>query len=203
MNKPKTRDSYAEAITLFERALAFGPRSMQALSYLAQALAGRVLDDMAGSPAVDIERAEELVGLASAQFPNNYQAHFAKGQVLRAQKRFTEAIAEYETALAFNRHLVNAYAHIGRCKLFTGSPEDAILLHEQAICLSPRDPNIDLWYHRIGEAHLVQSRIDEAILWLKRGRSANPAFPAHHAWLAAAYGLTRDIERSAFELTEG
>jgi tetratricopeptide (TPR) repeat protein len=114
--------------------------------------------------------------------------HLAKGQVLRAQNRFNEAIAEYETSLAFNRNLVNADAHIGRCKLFTGSAGEAILLHEQAIRLSPRDPNIDLWYHRIGEAHLVQSQIEDAIFWLERGRSANPAFPAHHGWLAAAYG---------------
>ena len=55
------------------------------------------------------------------------------------------------------------------------SPE-AILLHEQAIRLSPRDPNIVIWCHRIGEAHLVQSRIDEAIFWLERGRRANPVY---------------------------
>jgi tetratricopeptide (TPR) repeat protein len=67
---------------------------------------------------------------------------------------------------------------------------------------SPRDPDIGLWYHRIGEAHLVQSRIEEAIFWLERGRSANPAFPAHHGWLAAAYGLKGDVEQAAFELAE-
>jgi tetratricopeptide (TPR) repeat protein len=122
--------------------------------------------------------------------------------VLRAQNHLDEAIAEYETLLALNRNFMNAYAHIGRCKLLTGSAEEAILLHEQAIRLSPRDPNIDLWYHRIGEAHLVQSRIDEAILWLERGRRANPAFAAHHASLAAAYALKGDTERATFELTE-
>jgi len=175
---------------------------VQALGYLAAALAGRVLDDMTPSRDADIERAEELVERALAQFPDNPQAHYAKGQVLRGQNRFNEAIAEYETALAFNRNLVNAYAHIGRCKLFTGSAEEAILRHEQAIRLSPRDPAIDLWYHRMGQAHLVQSRIDEAILWLERGRSANPAFPAHHAWLAAACALEGDTERAVAELAE-
>jgi len=122
--------------------------------------------------------------------------------VLRAQNCFNEAIAEYETSLAFNRNLVNAYAHIGRCKLFTGSAGETILLHEQAIRLSPRDPNLDLWCYRIGEAHLAQSRIDESILWFERGRGANPAFAAHHAWLAAAYALKGDTERAFFELTE-
>jgi adenylate cyclase len=202
-NKPSTRDNYAEAISLFERALALDPRSVEAQSRLASALAGRVLDDMTPLRAADIERAEDLVGRTLAQSPNNPQAHYAKGQVLRAQNHLEEAIAEYETLLALNRNFMNAYAHIGRCKLLlTGSAEEAILLHEQAIRLSPRDPNIDVWCHRIGEAHLVQSRIDEAILWLERGRSANPAFAAHHAWLAAAYALKGDTERATFELTE-
>jgi adenylate cyclase len=201
-NKPSTRDNYAEAISLFERALVLDPQSVEAQSRLAGALAGRVLDDMTGSRPADIERAEELVGRALAQFPDNPQAHFAKGQVLRAHNRFNEAIAEYESSLAFNRNFVNAYAHIGRCKLFTGSAGEAILFHEQAIRLSPRDPSLYLWCHRIGQAHLVQSLVDQSILWLERGRSANPAFASHHAWLAAAYALKGDTERAAFELTE-
>jgi predicted Zn-dependent protease len=202
MSKPKTPDNYAQAITLFEHALALRPHSAQAQVYLALGLAGRVLDDMTPSRAADIERAEELVVRALAHSPDNAPVHFVKAQVLRAQNRFKEAIAEYETSLTFNRNLANGYAHIGRCKLFTGSAEEAILLHEQAIRLSPRDPDINLWYYRIGEAHLVQSRIEDAIFWLERGRSANPAFPAHHGWLAAAYGLKGDTEKAAFELTE-
>jgi len=178
------------------------PQSVEAHGRLAARLASRVLDDMTGSRAADLQRAEEIVGRALARSPNNPQAHFAKGQLLRAQNRLNEAIVEYETALAFDRNFVMAYAHIGRCKLLTGSPAEAILRHEQAIRLSPRDPNIDLWYHRIGEAHLAQSRIDEAIFWLERGRNANPAFAANHAWLAAAYALKGDTRRAIFELTD-
>jgi TolB-like protein/class 3 adenylate cyclase len=202
MNKPNTRENYAGAISLFERALVLDPHSVEAQSRLASALAGRVLDDMTPSHAADIGHAEEIVGRALAHLPNNPQARYAKGQVLRAQNRFDEAIAEYETSLTFDRNFVKAYAHIGRCKLLTGSTGEAILLHEQAIRLSPRDPNVHLWCHRIGEAHLVQSRIDEAIFWLERGRRANPAFAANHAWLAAAYGLKGDTERATLELTE-
>ena len=43
MNKPPTRDNYAEAIGMFERALALEPRSAEAQSLLAWALAGRVM----------------------------------------------------------------------------------------------------------------------------------------------------------------
>jgi tetratricopeptide (TPR) repeat protein len=203
MNKPQTRDNFTEAISLFERALVLDPQSIQAQSHLAQALVGRVGNNMTGSRAADIKRAEELVGQALAQSPENPEAHLAKGQILYVQNRHYEAIAEYETALAFNRNLVRAYAQIGRCKFFTaGSAEEAILLNEQCIRLSPRDPVIHIWYGRIGQAHLVQSRIDESILWFERARNANPAFALHHGWLAATYALKGEMERAAFELSE-
>ena len=202
MNKPNTRETHAEAVSLFERALALDPQSVQAQSYLAQALAGRVLNNMTGSRAADIDRAEELIAQALAQSPEHPQAHFAKGQMLRLENRHDEAIAEYEISLASNRNLVAAYSHIGHCKFFTGSVEEAILVQEQAIRLSPRDPAIHLWYGRIGMAHLVQSRIDESIRWFERARNTNPAFALHHAWLAATYALKGDMERAAFELSE-
>ena len=202
MNKPNARETHAEAVSLFERALALDPQSVQARSYLAQALAGRVLNNMTGSRAADINRAEELIAQALAQSPEHPQAHFAKGQMLRIENRHDEAIAEYEISLAFNRNLVAAYSHIGHCKLFTGSVEEAILVQEQAIRLSPRDPAIHLWYGRIGMAHLVQSRIDEAIRWFERARNTNPAFALHHAWLAATLALEGNMQRAVSELSE-
>jgi hypothetical protein len=49
---------------LHERALALDPRSVEAQSWLATALAARVLDEMTDSAATDIARAEKLVGQA-------------------------------------------------------------------------------------------------------------------------------------------
>ena len=57
MAKPPSRDRYSEAIGLFERALTLDPRSVEAESRLAILLAGRVLDNMTGSPTADIARA--------------------------------------------------------------------------------------------------------------------------------------------------
>jgi adenylate cyclase len=59
----------------------------------------------------------------------------------------------------------------------------------QAIRLSPRDPLITIWYFRIGVAHLLQSRIDDAIDWLERARGANAELPYAHSHLASAYAL--------------
>ena len=200
--KPPSRDKYAESISLYERALALDPTSIEAQSYLAIYLAARAIDGVTDTAAVDIVRAEGFAEQALAASPRSLIAHNAKGQVLRAQGRYDEAIPEYETVLALNRNYVHAYANIGQCKLFTGSIDEAIPIHEQAIRLSPRDPEIGIWYQRIGQAHLLQSRTKEAIIWLEKARRATPAHPGIRAWLASAYALIGETERAAAELAE-
>ena len=200
--KPPARDDYAEMITLFERALALAPGSAETLTALALALANRVLDSMSDSAAADIARAEGLVAKALAASPRSALAHFAKGQVLRAQNRCEEAIPEYETVTALDRNWADALAGIGRCKTYVGPIEEAIPFIEQAVRLSPRDSYIGVWYWRIGVADLLQSRIDEAIVWFEKARSANPAHALSHAYLASALALKGETERAASELAE-
>jgi adenylate cyclase len=200
--KPVTRDNYAEAVDLFERALAVDPRFLDAQSRLVIALTARVLDQMTASTAADIARAETLIRRVTATAPLSPLTHFAKGQLLRVQRRYAEAIPEYEAAITLNRNWVNAFGALAECKLFAGSIEEMIPLHEQAIRISPRDPSISIWYFRIGVAHLLQSRIDEAIVWLEKARSANSELPYAHAHLASACALNGETERAAIELAE-
>jgi tetratricopeptide (TPR) repeat protein len=199
---PPTRENHEEAIALFESALALDPQSVTALSWLARTLAVREEDNLTSSAAADVARAEELVGKALAAEPRDPLAHYARGTVLRAQNRFAEAIPEYEMAMAYDRNWLDAYTNLGQCKFYTGSLEEYIPLVEQAIRLSPRDPLIGVWYGRIGLAHLLQSRIDEAILWLEKARDANPGLPYVHARLTSAHALKGEIGRAAAELSE-
>jgi adenylate cyclase len=198
-----SRAKYAEAIPLFDRALALDPHSVEAQSGSADMLIGRVTSGMSDSPAADIARAKGLVGQALAASPRSPLAHFVRAQVLQmGEYRYQEALPEYDTALAFNRNSTGALNGLGISKLMTGSLEEVIPLMEQAIRLSPRDPQIGLWYWQIGRIHLLQSRIDEAILWLEKARSAMPELVYMHASLASAYGLKGDTERAAAELAE-
>src|SRR5262249_9456694 len=96
--RPPSRENRAEAIDMFERALAVDQRSVTAHSWLAIELTARALDSMAGTAAADIARAEGFAEQALAASPRSSPAHFAKAQVLRAQHRYGEAIPEYETA---------------------------------------------------------------------------------------------------------
>ena len=197
-----TPENYAEAVGWFERALSLDPASVEAKSLLASILAARALDRMTDTSADDFARAEALVRQVLAVSPRSPIAHYAYGQVLRATRRNEQCIPEYEEALAFNHSWADALAGLGWCKFWVGLLDKAIELHEQAIRLSPRDPQIGYWYHRIGQVHLLQSRIQEAIPWLEKGRSAIPTFPLAYSFLGAAYALNGETERGAAELAE-
>jgi TolB-like protein/DNA-binding winged helix-turn-helix (wHTH) protein len=200
--RPASRQSFAEAIVEYEQALALDPHSVEAQSRLASALSSRLLDGMSDTVDADFDRANHLIEQALAEAPESPLAHFAKGQLLRARHRCEAAIPEYEIVLAANRNVLAALANIGRCKIYIGLLDDGVALEEQAIRLSPQDPFLGVWYFRIGQARLLQSRVDEAISWLEKAHNENAAYPFVPTWLAAAYGLKGDLPRAAAELAD-
>ena len=200
--RPPSRQNRAEQVAQFEQALALDPQSVAAQSWLAIELAARAVDLMTDTIAADIARAEDLAKRALAVAPRYSVARFAMAQVLRAQHRYEEAIAEYEAVIALNRNWAHAYSHLGWCKFMTGLVDELIPAQEEAIRLSPRDPQIGLFYSRIGRAHLLQSRLDEAIIWCEKARSATPAAAIFRSFLASSCALKGDMERAAAELAE-
>jgi tetratricopeptide (TPR) repeat protein len=202
LHKGPGRDSFAEAISLTEQALALDPRSVEALAGLAQVLAGRVMNGLAESPAADLERAEGLIAQALAISPRSALARLARGHWLKASARYEEAIPEYEVVIALNPNSVQTLANLGQCKIFAGSIDEGIALQEQVIRLSPRDPFNGNRYCMIGCAHLLQSHTDEAIVWLEKGRNLSPRVAYTHAFLAAAHALKGETERAAAALAE-
>jgi adenylate cyclase len=69
--KPASRAIHAERIGMLEHAVALDPRSAEAQSLLADALAHRVLDRLTDAAAADMARAEELVDRALAASPRS------------------------------------------------------------------------------------------------------------------------------------
>jgi TolB-like protein/class 3 adenylate cyclase/Tfp pilus assembly protein PilF len=200
MNNPISRENYDKAEGYFAKALDLDPHSVDAAAWLAVALTVRVTDELSDDPEGDLQRAEQFAGQALAAAPNDGLAHYAKGQVLRAQSRFKEAIPEYETSIALDPSRVPAYAHVGWCKFLTGSVDEALPYFERAIRLNPSGPGIAPWYGRMGVIQLLQSHIDEAVASLEKASGENARLAFVHAYLGAAYALKGQSERAHAEL---
>jgi adenylate cyclase len=201
--KGGARENTAEAIGLFERALALDLGSVEVRARLAKMLVERGVSAAPDAERADFQRAEALINEALAASPQYPYAHYARASLFRAQRRCEDAIPEYEMVLAVDRNAVGALENIGWCKFLTGgSGDEAIRLLNQGIRLSPRDPFIADRYSQIGFVHLFQSRIDEAIPWLEKARRVDTRNAPTHYFLAAAYGLKGESERAAAELAE-
>jgi tetratricopeptide (TPR) repeat protein len=130
--------------------LALDPRSAEAQSGLAGILANNVLDDMTDTAAADMARAEYLAGQALALAPRSPGVHWAKAQILRAQRRYVEAIPEYEAVLASNPNSARALFCLGQCKLFAGLIEETIPVIDEPCGLVPVIPDPALGTKRSG-----------------------------------------------------
>lgn len=157
---------------------------------------------MTESAATDLARADVLIGQALKEAPRSGPIHLVKGVVLSGHHRCNEAIPEFELALEADHNSVLALHALATCKLSTRSIEQVIPLEERAIRLSPRDPSIGWWYFTVGIVHLLQSRTNDAIVWLEKAHSALPEAPSFHSRLASAYALIGEMEPAAAELAE-
>jgi tetratricopeptide (TPR) repeat protein len=109
---------------------------------------------------------------------------------------FAEAIGYFERALAHDPGSVAAKASLAGTlagRVLEGMTET------RAADLERAEANM---YNRIGIAYLLQSRTDEAIVWLEKAREANPTRSFPYAGLASAHALEGDIERASAELAD-
>jgi adenylate cyclase len=201
-DRPVSKDNYGARAEMYERALQLDEHLLPALTGLASVLESRVLDEWSDAREDDLRRAEDLVSRALAVEPNYFPAHFVKGQILRAQRHYDEAIAEYETVIALNPMAVGARSHLARAKILIGEPAEAIPLLEQALRISPRDSNIGYMHWRLGLANLLLGNTEEAIRWNEKAGLTYYAPADAYLNLAAALGLKGDKAGAQAALAE-
>jgi TolB-like protein/cytochrome c-type biogenesis protein CcmH/NrfG len=194
---PYSREKWAEARRLFERASAKDPNTVDALIGLALVLLG-----YSNSPIDDRQQADALLRRALDLEPNRAATYFVLGALRRHQGRMPEAAEAYQTAIALDRNYARAYLYLGVTLAHMGRAEEAIARVHQAIRLNPRDPNIADHFFALGIAEALLGRPDEAIASLKRANAANPRLWYVHMHLAAAYGMQQRIDEAKRELAE-
>ena len=85
-----------------------------------------------------------------------------KGDILRFQARYPEAVAEHERALALDPSNVYAAADLGWDNIFFGHFDKGLEYFDKAILASPYDPGLASWYGGKAWANFGQKRYDQA-----------------------------------------
>ena len=200
--RPISKENRLEALRAFERALELDARSVDAREGIAALLVFNMGDGMSDFSAQDAKRADQLLAEILDSDPNRQSALAVRGMLHRLLNRLPEARTELETAVALDPNYAFAHMQLGWTLLHLGEPAGAIDQAEMNIRLDPRNPNINTPYALLGWSYLLSGRVDQAIEWLLKSRTANPRIWYVHYALAGALGLKGDIEGAKASLAD-
>jgi TolB-like protein len=198
LNKQASRESTQRARELLEAALRLSPEYLPALNGLAQAMLVQWQSTWyPRSGDEHLEELDHLVNKALAVKPDDALAIYHRGYVLkRLQKDLNQALAAFERAIVIDPNLAVAHNYVGQIKVFLGRSNEAAAHTLKAILLSPRDPQLALWYYQLAVTYIHEQRYDEAVEWARRGVNVNPNVRYTYRVLAAALALSGRVDEA-------
>jgi TolB-like protein/Flp pilus assembly protein TadD len=191
----KRKETAAEAIELFRRALELDPGSANAMVGIGLTRIYQVINlyRLDGREAL-LAEAEDMISRAAAAAPDHLDTLKARSLLLRAGGRFAEAIVATEALIARNPAEPTAYKEMGLNKLYVGETRQAVQWFRRADAIAPRDPERWTWLQGLGRALMQLGDNAAAVVALSQALDSNPAYLRGKAMLAAAEALAGDIE---------
>jgi len=202
LNGGPNKGDALRSVELFEDALRIDSDNSQARVGLAQALILIYRNRWDPEPAKVLARADEAASRAIASTPNYAHAHYVKAEVLGLSNRFDAALATYDRAIALDRNLAAAYVGRARNLNVIGRAADALAPVERAIRLSPRDPELYVWYFVLCHANTHLARDAQAIEWCLKSLATGKTFYFAYVDLASAYAWRGQNAEAAAAVAE-
>jgi adenylate cyclase len=197
---PQKQAIYYTARTLFEQALAIDAN-------YADALAGDAfvyqVDYLYGWSPAGTDYEGKIIGQADraiAQAPDDPRAYNPKSTYLRQTHRANEAVQVADDGLATNPNSALLYGARSQADVALGHFDQAISDAEQAIRLSPRDPQVGLRHVTLGDAEVGLGHLDAAIEEYQK--AINVGYHNRVVNLAGVYALQGRMEEAKSVLAE-
>jgi TolB-like protein len=170
-----TRADYEAAIESLEQVVAAYPDYAPA-----QSLLGFCLVFAAHMGWIDRERGllpgRRYGNRAIALDERDPWGHIALGVCAMLERRTEESLAALHRALTLNPNSAAAHAHLSRSFAFAGRDREAIEHGEQAIRLSPLDPEMALFLGGFAIAHFSAGRYTQAADYATQAARRRPGF---------------------------
>jgi adenylate cyclase len=186
INGVDSKEAFNEGQTLFERALSLDPQNIQAMTGLASVLLWRMSDQWSDNYPRDLGRSQGLIKRAVVIQPENSMLRFANAVALSLKAQWRAAIAEAETAIAYDRNNAGAHQLAGHLKQWLGRSEDGIAGIQNALRLSPHDGGVPLWRAYLCRGYTLLGRWEQAIEWCNKSVAGDPELTDPLIDLAAA-----------------
>ena len=122
--------------------------------------------------------------------------HIALAYWAMMERRTAEAIAAFRRAVSLNPNSAAAHSHLSRGYAFAGHDREAIEHGEEAIRLSPLDPEMALFLGAIAVAHFAAGRYAEAIDRSLEAQRLRPGFQGSRRLLCASLANAGRVEEA-------
>ena len=106
-------------------------------------------ENQAGSGALDtLQKAIDASHTAVNMAPDALETHWARGLVLEITSNYTDAVTEYQAAIAINDNIAELHMSLGNVYRALQENDQAISEYARANALTPADPDPDLYMSR-------------------------------------------------------
>jgi TolB-like protein len=122
--------------------------------------------------------------------------HIALAYWALMERRTEESISAFRRAVTLNPNSAAAHSHLSRGFAFAGRDREAIEHGEEAIRLSPLDPEMALFLGAIAVAHYTAGRYAEAIERSLEAQRLRPGFQGSRRLLCASLAQAGRIEEA-------
>jgi adenylate cyclase len=194
-----TKTDGEAAIALLKKAVERYPDYAPAHSMLAFAmLVSRLLGWTLIAP--QVKEAATLAARAAELDDSDPWAHLALGYVAHMMRRTEDAQQEYQRAIDLNPNFAAAYGYLGFTLTMANRSDEAIAYLEQAIRMSPQDPQNAIFNMALGVAHFLASRYAEAISFARKAIQQRGGVTSAHRIYIASLAQAGQIEEARVAL---
>jgi TolB-like protein/class 3 adenylate cyclase/Tfp pilus assembly protein PilF len=192
-----TKEANAQARALVEKAIELDPNWAKPYMLLTWVHVNDWRWGWSDDAEKSMQLALKMAQKTNALDPYDYTSHWTLGFVYLWLRRFDQAIAEYERALALNSNDADFLVEMSEAQVYMGRPVEAIAQIKKAMRINPHYPEWHLW--DLGWAYYEAGRYEEALATLKKMN--NPPSGAHRT-LAAVYVRLGRLDEARAEISE-
>ena len=190
-----TKADIDDAVTMLRSATTRYPDYSPAHSILAVALLFRAIP-VGVSHSQDVKEAVPLASRAAELDDSDPWAHLALGWAAFLTRRTQDAVVEFQRALDINPNFAAALGHLGLALAYDGQSDKALPYLEQALRMSPHDPQNFLVYVALATAHYVAGGFAEAASFSRKAVQQHPGFTGGYRIFVASLAQAGQIEEA-------